>query len=99
VKTVWTLILSAFLLAGAALAASEPGKTAKGGDKAKALFEAKCSNCHPLSRSLTANKDKEGWAASVKRMRETNGCQLTDKEAKEIVEYLAKIRGPQKTKP
>lgn len=95
-RTIWTLLLVTFLLAGTAFAASEAKKESKGGDKAKALFEAKCSTCHPLSRSLTATKDRQDWAVTIKRMRETNGCKLTDKEAGEIAEYLGNIRGPKK---
>ncbi len=94
-RTIWTLLLVT-VLAGTAFAAPEAKKESKGGDKAKALFEAKCSTCHPLSRPLSATKDKADWALTIKRMRQTNGCQLTDKEANDIAEYLAKIRGPKK---
>ncbi len=94
-RTIRTLLLVA-VMAGTAFAAPEAKKEGRGGDKAKALFEAKCSTCHPLSRPLSATKDKADWALTIKRMRETNGCKLTDKEASDIAEYLAKIRGPKK---
>lgn len=62
--------------------------------KAKALFESKCSSCHPVSRPLGKNKDEAGWTATVKRMQQVNGCPITDEEAKEIIAYLTRIRGP-----
>lgn len=61
-------------------------------DAGAALFESKCSACHALSRPLGTTKDREGWTATVKRMR-NNGCQLTDMEAAAIVDHLVKVRG------
>ncbi len=75
----------------AAPAASQPA----GGDpKAKALFESKCSACHSLDRPLGRTKDREGWTRTVMRMKNVNGCPLTDPEAGTIIEYLTQIRGP-----
>ena len=71
--------------AGPAAAAADP--------KAKALFEEKCSTCHPLSRPLGKNKDRGGWEKTVTRMQRVNGCPITDAEAKEIVDYLVTVRG------
>jgi cytochrome c5 len=65
-----------------------------GDPKAKALFEAKCSACHALSRPLGKNKDRDGWEKTVTRMQKVNGCPITDAEAKEIVDYLVAVRGP-----
>ncbi|OGR22081.1 MAG: hypothetical protein A2559_01400 [Deltaproteobacteria bacterium RIFOXYD2_FULL_66_9] len=68
---------------------------AKAGDpKAKALFEAKCSVCHELSRPLGKNKDRSGWTMTVTRMRKVNQCPITDAEAKTIIDYLVAVRGP-----
>ena len=68
---------------------------AKAGDpKAKALFEAKCSVCHELSRPLGKNKDRSGWTTTVTRMRKVNQCPITDGEAKTIIDYLVAVRGP-----
>lgn len=77
------VLATAILAAGVALA----------DDKGKALFEAKCAMCHPLSRSLSLNKARDGWTATVARMKK-NGCPLTDDEAKTIVDHLVKVRGP-----
>lgn len=66
-----------------------------GGDpEARALFESKCSICHPVSRPLGKTKDKTGWTATVTRMKNVNGCPITDEEAGVIIGYLTKIRGP-----
>lgn len=69
--------------------------SAGGGDpEAKALFESKCSICHPVSRPLGKTKDKAGWTTTVTRMKNGNGCPITDAEAGVIIDYLTKIRGP-----
>lgn len=62
--------------------------------KAKALFEAKCSTCHALSRPLGASKDLAGWTKTVTRMRQVNGAPVTAAEAKAIIDYLVAVRGP-----
>ena len=68
--------------------------TGGGAPEAKALFESKCSICHPVSRPLGKTKDKTGWTATVTRMKNVNGCPITDEEAGVIIGYLTKIRGP-----
>jgi cytochrome c5 len=67
----------------------------KAGDpKGKALFEAKCSTCHALSRPLGKSKDLAGWTKTVTRMRKVNGGPITAAEAKVIIDYLVAVRGP-----
>jgi len=86
------MLCAAFLLAGLLIA---PPAGAEAGDpKAKALFEAKCSACHELSRPLGKSKDRDGWQKTVTRMQKVNGCPITDAEAKEIIDYLVAVRGP-----
>ena len=86
--------LPAGLLAAALLGAGVFSQAAEEGDpKAKALFEAKCSACHELSRPLGKNKDRDGWTKTVTRMQKVNGCNITDGEAKTIVDYLVAVRG------
>lgn len=66
-----------------------------GGDpEAGALFESKCSICHPASRPLGKTKDRAGWTTTVMRMKNGNGCPITDEEAGVIIDYLTEIRGP-----
>ena len=69
-----------------------PVADAKNG-KGKALFEQKCGVCHELSRALNQTKTREGWTSTVKRMQQSNGCQITDAEAAEVVDYLSSVRG------
>ena len=61
--------------------------------KGKALFEEKCVICHDLNRALGQRKNRKGWTATVTRMRNVNGCPITDKEAGGIVQYLTTVRG------
>jgi hypothetical protein len=88
------MLCAAFLLPGLLI---PPTSGAEAGDpKARALFEAKCSTCHPLSRPLGKNKDLAGWTKTVTRMQQVNGCPITDAEGKAIVDYLVAVRGPAK---
>ena len=80
--------------ASAAATPAAQAPQAAGDPKAKALFESKCAACHPLSRPLGKNKDRDGWTKTVVRMQKGNGCDITDAEAKAIVDYLVAIRGP-----
>lgn len=61
-------------------------------DKAKALFEAKCSVCHPAAKPLGVSKDKAGWEATVKRMQAKKPGNFNDDEAKVIADYLTAAR-------
>lgn len=71
------------LAAGAALAAPA----------AKETFEARCSVCHGIDRSLSAAKDRSGWEATVKRMQARAAGMISDDDAKQIIDYLAGLRG------
>lgn len=70
--------------------AAETGPTGDAG----ALFEAKCSVCHPSDRPKGKKKTRDEWEKTVTRMIQTNGASITPAEAKVIVEYLAKTHGP-----
>lgn len=87
-RTAAILTVALFLAGGVGLAADQaPGS-------AKALFEAKCSICHPTSRPLGKTKDRQGWTETVTRMQKVNGCPVSDGEAKQIIDYLVAERGP-----
>ncbi len=60
---------------------------------AKSLFEEKCSICHSLERPKSKEKTYDEWEATVTRMKDVNGCPITDEEAKIIIDYLAKNYG------
>ena len=81
-------VLAAALLAGGLAFAGDSA------EKGKALFEEKCTLCHAKSRAFLLSMDRGGWANTVERMRKENGSRITDAEAEAIVDYLAKVRGP-----
>lgn len=60
---------------------------------ANALFEQKCSTCHSIDRPKSKRKTLQDWKDTVMRMKNVNGAQITDQEAKEIIDYLAKNFG------
>ncbi len=74
------------------------GTLANGADKvdAKSLFEQKCSACHNSSRATSKIKTEEEWNVTVMRMKNVNGCRITDDEAKVIINYLTKNYGKAK---
>jgi cytochrome c len=92
-KKMAALILATMLIGAGISIADEKGADPANG-KAKELFEAKCAICHPLSRPLGETMNRDGWMATVTRMKKVNGCPITDEEAKVIVDYLVKVRGP-----
>ena len=59
------------------------------------LFESKCSLCHSIDRPKSKKKSKAGWEATVMRMKNKNGCPITDEEAKMIIDYLDEEYGKQ----
>ena len=71
-----------------ALASSQGGEI-----NAEQLFESKCSICHSINRPKSKTKSKEGWETTVMRMKNKNGCPITDEEAKMIIDYLAEEYG------
>jgi cytochrome c5 len=60
---------------------------------AKAVFEKRCSLCHPTSRPLGKTKSSEEWEKTVMRMKGYAGDRISDKDAKIIAGYLAEVRG------
>ncbi|MCX7766775.1 MAG: hypothetical protein N2246_08760 [Candidatus Sumerlaeia bacterium] len=54
----------------------------------KALFETKCSRCHPLSRSLNKELTQAEWLRIVKRMQNKDRKWISDQEVEQIVAYL-----------
>jgi cytochrome c5 len=59
----------------------------------KALFEARCSMCHPLSRPLDKKKTAAEWRGTVMRMKGLAGGKISDAEAEAIIKYLSETRG------
>ena len=63
------------------------------GVDAKALFESKCKICHSIERPKSKNKSSDGWKNTVMRMKNVNGCPITDAEAELIIKHLAENYG------
>jgi cytochrome c5 len=83
------LLLSPLVLVGlipiSGITAEESG--------AKAVFEKRCSLCHPTSRPLDKTKSSEEWEKTVMRMQGYAGDRISDEDAKIITVYLVEIRG------
>ena len=62
-------------------------------EDAKALFEKKCSACHSSDRPKSKQKTAEEWQTTVMRMKNVNGCPITDAEAHIIIDYLTRNYG------
>lgn len=62
-------------------------------EDAKALFEKKCSGCHSSNRPKSKQKTAGEWQTTVLRMKDVNGCAITNEEAQVIMDYLAKTYG------
>ncbi len=85
-KLTVSLLGIAFLaLLGATVYSAEKPKV-----DAKALFEQKCSTCHSIDRPKSKKKTAKEWENTVMRMKNVNGCPITDEEAKIIIDYLSK---------
>ncbi|MBL7180458.1 MAG: cytochrome c [Desulfobacterales bacterium] len=77
------IILLVVLLAASFAFSAEPEPDGK------ALFEAKCSRCHALDRSLKKTKTLPEWKKTTAKMAKYAKGAITEKEAEQIAEYLA----------
>jgi quinohemoprotein amine dehydrogenase len=102
--TYWRFLwVAALTLAG--LAASAPAGAKE--PSADALLTAKCSACHPrtapgaLFRIGEQRKSPEGWAMTLRRMREWHGLVISDSEEQTLVKHLADRQGlaPEESAP
>ena len=57
------------------------------------LYEKKCSTCHVIERSKSKKKSRKGWEITVMRMKNSNGCPITDEEAEIIIDHLTENYG------
>lgn len=73
-----TAAIASILLAAATAWAAEPD--------GKALFEARCTECHESGKALVAKKDRAEWAATIERMR----SKATAKDASDAQKDAAK---------
>lgn len=91
------LTMAVFALAVAGLT---PARTVEAKEpSAEALLNAKCSTCHSrtaaggLFRIGEQRKSPEGWAMTIRRMREWHGVILSSSETQNLVKYLADRQG------
>jgi len=78
------VVLMAIVIASSACTSVQEGKE---------LFEKKCVNCHEPEKVLNATKDLAGWEKTTKVMIRYSDGDITEKDAKKIVKYLAGRRG------
>lgn len=76
----------------AALLASCLGSQGPSGSRAENLFEVSCARCHSIEVPLSRRKTLEGWKKTIWAMRQ-RGADLTDQQAEEIAQYLARVQG------
>lgn len=62
----------------------------------KNTFEAKCSACHEIERSLGPGASAADWLATVRRMAEMKPGHLSEAQAADIAAYLSIVRPAQK---
>lgn len=60
-------------------------------EEGKALFEAKCAECHPLDYSFREKKSLAEWNKTTETMARYSEGSITKKEARKIAKYLANI--------
>ncbi|EME68092.1 quinohemoprotein amine dehydrogenase subunit alpha [Paramagnetospirillum caucaseum] len=102
----WRFVPMAVLALASAGLASAPSVQAKE-PSAEAVLNTKCSTCHPrtatggLFRIDEQRKSPEGWAMTVRRMRQWHGVILTDAETRNLVKHLADRQGlaPEEAEP
>ncbi len=64
--------------------------------KGKCLVERKCQACHGLKNLIESKGiSRKEWEDVVEEMKDY-GLEVTEKEEKEIVDYLSKYLGPEK---
>jgi mono/diheme cytochrome c family protein len=61
----------------------------------KALFEQRCSECHPLEKPLAYRADREEWGKIVNKMRWKSFFKISKEEVEIIADYMSRIRGPE----
>ena len=91
---IWFPLL--IILAGLALALIPEGGQAQSQDLStpQALFEARCSTCHPLEKPLGFRADREEWGKIVNKMRWKSFFKISKDEVEIIADYLSQVRGP-----
>ena len=88
------LLLTALLLAAGIVAAAEQRIVLKEG-AGREKVEANCASCHSIDYILGNSPfmNRQIWDAEVTKMIKAFGAPISDADAKEITEYLARNYG------
>ncbi len=86
-KTLLLVAVSVLMIALPALV------SAVSDDEAKALFDEKCTICHSSTNATDLRETPDGWREHVMRMKNDNGCDITDTQAETIINYLIRHYG------
>lgn len=68
---------------------------AAGGERGKAIFEAKCLICHESDLSEQQRLSRAGWTREVEKMIRW-GADVSEAEKEPLIDYLASRYGPRK---
>jgi hypothetical protein len=90
-----TLVIALALAATTVIAAEQRVVLKEGPGRDK--LEANCASCHSLDYILTNSPfmNRTVWDAELTKMIKAYGAPVSDADAKDIAEYLAKYYGPQ----
>lgn len=87
------LIFTAIMLAFLSVAPINVQSMGQETTGAKTLFEKKCSICHGANRASSLKKTNEEWTKTVTRMQEKRKENISNDEARIIIDYLTKTYG------
>lgn len=75
-------------------AANRDGRGGAAGSDAEieALVSDRCSSCHSINRVNSKKADRDGWTATVTRMKE-RGAALTEEQVTQVIDYLTRTHG------
>ena len=90
-----TLLSCLLLLAGSALHAEPEAAPGPG----RELFVARCTICHSIDYVEMHARfgSRQVWETAINKMRNAFKAPLTDEEARQILDYLERRYGPQRT--
>ena len=87
------VIVAVTALCMALLAGSFQHLSAGEKNNPRRLFEKKCSICHSIDRATSITKTKKGWKITVMRMKDEQDAEISNEEARIIINYLAENYG------
>lgn len=97
-RVVWgivvLLVVAATVVSACGGATTEPEAPAEeAAVDGETLLEERCTECHGLDRTTSAQKTRAEWEETVTRMI-SKGAELNEAEKTVLVDYLAETYGP-----